>query len=236
MNGAIYVVDSENSKISGNSKVDATYVSIQSSCSRSCPFFDAGCYGQLSRVGLVTNRLNNESKNYSPLQVARAEAKAIDNAYNGGDIPSGRNLRLHVAGDSRTITGSRIINNAIGRWIKRGGNKCWSYTHSWKHVPRSEWNHVSMLASVSNVEEANEARSLGYACVIVVAEHKNHKSFSLDGSDTKWIPCPSQVKDVSCMECGLCFDADVLYKRGKGIAFAAHGVKKNEVKRRLPLL
>src|SRR5690606_10093649 len=104
-------------------------------------------------------------------QVARAEAQAIDQSYNGGPVPAGRNMRLHVSGDSRTIAGTRMINNAVGRWQQRGGGVVWSYTHCWDHVTRDLWSNVSMLASVDTVEEVTYAQQNGYAPAIVVAEH-----------------------------------------------------------------
>lgn len=236
MNGAIYVSDSGNKKIMGSKKVDATYVSIKASCPKSCPLMGEGCYAQLGPVGIHTARLDIEAEGFTALQAARAEASAIDGAYNGGAVPAGRDMRLHVAGDSRTIAGTRLINNAIGRWKKRGGGDCWSYTHAWKNVSRDEWNNVSMLASVSNVTEAAEAREQGYAPSIVVPEHPSDKAYTLGNSDTKWIPCPAQTRGVGCSDCRLCFNADRLHKDNFGIAFAAHGVKTSALKKRLQVI
>lgn len=236
MKGAIYVSDSGNTKIMGSKKVDATYASIKSSCPTDCALMGEGCYAQLSYVGMTSRRLDEEADGFSPLQVARSEAQAIDNAYNGGNIPYGRDMRLHVAGDSRTIKGTRILNKAVARWKERGGNDCWSYTHAWKKVPRREWSNVSMLASVSNVHEAYECWAQGYAPAIVVEEHLSDKAYLLDQSDTKWIPCPAQTRGVGCSDCRLCFDADRLRKDNFGIAFAAHGVKKEDVKKHLKVI
>lgn len=233
MNGAIYVSDSGNSKIMGSKKVDATYCSINATCPNTCELKGKGCYAELSFVGIQTTRLNNEASQLTALQVARAEAKAIDNCYNGGAVPAGRDMRLHVAGDSRTVTGTRIINKAVGRWKRRGGGDCWSYTHAWRSVPRSEWNNVSILASVSSTAEVAEARKQGYAPAIVVPEFNGDKAFTLEGSDTKWIPCPAQTRNKGCSDCRLCFNANRLHNDNFGIAFAAHGVKKNAIKRHL---
>lgn len=236
MNGAIYVSDSGNTKIMGSKKVDATYCSINATCPNTCELKGNGCYAELSFVGIQTARLNNESQGLTALQVARAEAKAIDNCYNGGAVPNERDMRLHVAGDSRTVTGSRIINSAVGRWKKRGGGDCWSYTHAWKSVPRNEWSNVSILASIKSTSEVDAARKQGYAPAIVVPEFSGDKAFQLEGSDTKWIPCPAQTRDKGCTDCRLCFDADRLYNGNFGIAFAAHGVKKGAIKKRLNVL
>lgn len=233
MNGAIYVQSSGNTK-TGN--VDATYASINASCPKTCPLLSNGCYAQTSFVGITTARLNKEAKQLTAIEVAKAEANLIDYSYNGGQVPNGKCLRIHVAGDSKTVTGTRLIAKAVDRWKKRGGKSVWSYTHAWKKVSRKEWGQVAILASVSNVSEAKEAKEKGYACALVVADHTTDKAFKLSGSDIKWIPCPAQTRDVSCLQCKLCFDTDRLYKNNFGIAFAAHGVCKNKIKRHLQIL
>jgi hypothetical protein len=103
MKGAIYVSDSGNTKIMGSKKVDATYASIKATCPDSCELKDKGCYAQTSFVGMINIRMNRRARSGSPLDLARAEAQAIDDAYKGGDVPADRALRIHVAGDSRAI-------------------------------------------------------------------------------------------------------------------------------------
>lgn len=234
--GAIYVSNSGNTKIMGSKKVDATYASIKSTCPNSCSLKNEGCYAQTSFVGMINKKMERRARGKSSLEVARAEAKAIDMSYGGGKVPTDRALRVHVAGDSRTLAGTRLINNAIARWKKRGGGKVWSYTHAWAHVPRNEWSNVSILASVANVGEVAAARAQGYAPAIVVAEFASAKAFVLPGSDVKWIPCPAQTREVGCTDCKLCFEADRLLKGYFGIAFAAHGVYKGVIKRRLQVI
>lgn len=232
---AIYITDSKNAKISGiGSKVDATYVSIKSSCPKSCNLKDAGCYAQLSYVGIIASMLD-QADNKS-LQAAKAEARAIDLSYGGREVPSDRMLRLHVSGDSRTITGTRIINSAISRWKERGGGSVWSYTHAWRDVPRREWSNVSILASINNIGEAIAARENGYASAIIVGEHKSNKAYKIKGSNINWIPCPSQTLEVPCSDCKLCFNADRLLQGNFGIAFEAHGNKKGNIKRQLNVI
>lgn len=237
MKGSIYVSDSQNEKISGSNKVDATYASIKATCSDTCPFRkDSTCYAKQSFVGMIVKRLDRRARQHSPLVLARAEAAAIDGSYNGGKVPTGRACRLHVSGDSRTIAGTRLINNAVGRWRKRGGGDCWTYTHSHSHVPREEWSNVSVLASIESTSQVAAVRKMGYAPAIVVPEHVSERAYMLPGSDTKWIPCVSQTRNISCVDCRLCFNADRLFESNMGIAFAAHGVKQNEIKRRLTVI
>lgn len=240
MNGAIYVSDSKNSKLFGKEKVDATYASIEGSCSNTCPLKDSGCYAQNSYVGIVVSRLDKEAEDKDPLSIARAEAKAINEAYNGQAIPLNRSLRLHVSGDCRTVLGAKTVNKAVGNWKRRGlgNNVAWSYTHSWRTVPRSEWSNVEMLASIDSIDQATQARAHGYAPALVVSEHVSDKTYTLKGSDIKWIPCPNQLSDglIGCTDCRLCFNTKRLYDSNYGIAFSAHGIKKNNIKRRLKVI
>jgi hypothetical protein len=232
-NGVKYVSNSANSKLCDYEPIDATYVSTNS-CPLTCKLKGTGCYSELSFVGIITKRLNKTNSN--AVQLAKAEASAIDNSYEGKKVPKGRLLRLHVSGDCRTITGVKIVNAAIKRWKQRGGGEVYSYTHAWDKILREYWNEVSMLASVDSIEEVEYARQNGYAPAIVVAEHKSDKSYKLDGSDVRWIPCPSQTRNVKCVNCKLCINADKLFDRNYGIAFSAHGVRKNMIKKRLNVI
>jgi hypothetical protein len=231
--GAIYVSESGNTKLMGSKKVDATYASIKATCPSSCPLRDEGCYAQTSYVGMINWRLDRRARGGSPLALARAEAKCIDDAYEGGAVPTGRAMRLHVSGDSRTMAGTAILDRAVGRWKARGGGACWSYTHAYRHVPKSFWRNVSTLASIESASEAEGARAQGYAPAIVVPYHPSDKAYTLPGSDTKFIPCPAQTRGVGCSDCKLCFNADRLYEGNFGIAFAVHGVRKEKAKRHL---
>jgi hypothetical protein len=231
MNGVIYVKNSKNSKLfSSNVRVDSTYLSTKS-CPRSCLLKQNGCYAENSYLGIINKRLNNESSHLSMLDLAKIEAKYIDLSYK--EIPENTYLRLHVCGDSRTINGSRLINKAVGRWLKRGGKAVFSYTHCWDHITRDIWNNVSMLASIDSIDQVKHARQNGYAPAIIVANHIDKKSYYISGSDIKWIPCPSQTHHIKCGNCKLCFNADRLFNNNMGIAFEAHGIKKNYIKNRL---
>jgi hypothetical protein len=237
MNGVKYVSNSGNKKIKGSKKVDATYVSVSGSCPTTCALKDQGCYAQSYPMGLHVGRLDKEVDNMSSLQIARAEANAIDNSYDGGSVPTDRSMRLHVSGDCRTISGAKIINKAVGRWKQRGGGDVWAYTHCWDYVVKDVWSNVSMLASVDSADEVMYARQNGYAPAIVVAEHPSEKVYTLPGSDTKWIPCPAQTREnIGCADCKLCFKSKFLFETNHGIAFAAHGTKKNIVKHRLTVI
>lgn len=232
MNGALYVEGSNNSKIMGSERVDATYVSIEGSCPSACPLKDDGCYAQTSGfLGKLARALNEEEKDPNA-----AECELIDASYKGGPVPPGRALRLHVSGDCADRHKASALACAVARWQRRGGGPAWNYTHAWRTVRRSAWGKVSVLASIENPLQARVVRRQGYAPALVVESHPpDGRAYEKDG--TRWIPCPAQTREVGCTDCRLCFDADALFERRAGIAFAAHGAKRNDVKRivRLPL-
>lgn len=234
----IFVEDSSNEKIaSKKGKVCATYAPIKQSCPNSCKLKNTVCYAQTSYVGILVSRMEKEASGKSPEQIARLEAKAIDDSFKGKQIPQdgargGRDLRIHVSGDARTKRSVIALMKAAKRFVARGGGSVWSYTHAFKTIPRKLWGSaVSVLASVENTEDAKTAREQGYTPAIVVPSYPNNdKAFYMQGSDTKWIPCPATTKDnISCADCRLCMNADKLYAINAGIAFAAHGARKKNL-------
>lgn len=229
MNGVLYVEKSHNTKLGKN--VSTTYASIEKSCSTECELKDKGCYAQTSYVGMVVNKLEKQAKKFSALQLARNESTAIDSAKIKDY------LRLHVSGDSKTIKGTRLLGSAVNRWLKRGGKKAWSYTHSWKNVNRKHWKNVSVLASISSVKDISGARKQGYAPALVISDFPSNKMFSLEGTETKFIPCPAQTQDdMTCDKCKACFNADLLFQKNYGIAFEVHGIRKNTLKKHLKVI
>jgi len=233
--GAIFVRRSKNVKV-GN--VSATYASIKNTCSSTCPLkANRSCYAMNSFVGMVNRRMNSRARQYSPLQVARSEAKAINESYRGGKVPAGRMMRMHVSGDCKVVKGVRLLAKAAVRWTARQGGPIWSYTHSHAHVPRKEWGTISVLASIESVSQVAAVRASGYAPALVINSFVSDKAFSVPGCDTVFIPCPAQTKDkVSCESCKLCTRADWLFATNKGIAFAVHGIRSADLKRHLAVV
>jgi len=211
----VYAVrESESEKLG---PVAATYVS-QTSCPSSCPFLNGGgCYAENGPVALVaTKRLNAATPEGTTAgQLARIEARAIDGLR--GDL----DLRLHVVGDSTTEWGTVQLATASEAYMRRGGRRVWTYTHSWRTVPRVAWGDVSVLASCETPEEVREAEALGYATAIVVDAHGTDRVQLMDGHKT--LPCPQQTRGVTCAECRICTDDRRLHAAGITVAFAAHG-------------
>src|SRR5262249_22070915 len=157
------------------------------SCPRSCPWFGAGCYAENGLVGYQTRRLNRSAVR-GPVEVARAEARAID------ELTGDRLLRLHVVGDARTNAAARCLAEAVSRYCRRGmvprhGKKAWTYTHGWRTVDRASWGpDVSVLASVETARDARVAMARGYAAALVVFAFERESAYRVDGVTV--LPCP----------------------------------------------
>ena len=188
----------------------ATYVS-QTSCGP-CPFKGGkGCYAESGHTGRTTRRLNAaaELASASATDCAVAEARAI------AELPTdGRPLRLRVVGDSRTTTDAIITAAAVSEWQSSGGGPAWTYTHSWRRIPRTAWGTIGILASCETEGDVARAQSRGYAPARVVDVFEGNR-------DSRGIPCPQQTgQSASCAACRLCWTPDRLRRP---ILFAAHG-------------
>lgn len=244
---AIFVPKSKNAKIGSvrnpRARVATTYASIKGSCPKDCARrVDGSCYAKSGPVHMyVGRRLDAATPMHSPLTVAREEAAAIDAAFPAG-VPQdgtrgGRDLRLHTSGDCSTPQAARIVGAAAQRYRERNGGAVWTYTHAWRDVAPSEWGQaVSVLASLDNAADANEAHARGYAPARVVASFpEGNRAWTEHG--VKWIACPAQTRDdTGCADCRLCLDASALHARRAGIAFEAHGTRAKALKRRLQVV
>jgi hypothetical protein len=219
---ATLVLASKNAKIGD---VSATYASIEGSCPTDCAHRDAGCYAQMGKVGIHTARLNkaNEGRTRQDArEIARAEAREIKAAIAEGKDT--RPLRVHVAGDCRTPSAAREIARAVKGWKQ----PVWSYTHAWKAVDRENWGKVSVLASVDRAEEIPLAFERGYAPAVTARQHPTDgKAYVENG--IRFIPCPNQTRDITCVQCGLCMNANKLHAMRAAIVFEAHGTGKRKL-------
>lgn len=211
---AVYAVEkTANAKLGS---VSATYVA-QQTCPDSCVFRGQGCFAENGFVGgnLVKPLNRGVATAMTRVEIARQEADMIDG------LSGERDLRLHVVGDSATVEGTRLLASAARRYSSRHARFVWSYTHSWRWLPRKDWGSISVLASCESTADIAAARRRGYATAIVVPEHTTKRLYR-DGR-TKILPCPEQTTGVSCADCRLCMRDDFLRDSGVTIAFAAHG-------------
>lgn len=225
--------------------IATTSTSIQATCPDSCTFkgdgatVQNGCYAESGFTKIKSQALDDAGHGVSADAIAEAEANALDKSFRGGRIPQdgargGRDLRLHVFGDCTTAKGARHLASASERWRRRGGGSVFTFTHSWRTIPRSAWGKaISVLASVERAEDIEVARKRGYPAAIVVAAFpEGDKAFTLSGSKTSIVPCPAETKGTTCTSCRLCLDHN-LYETKTTIAFAAHGRTANIVKEQL---
>jgi len=211
----------------------ATHASLNG-CPPGCPLRGLGCYTEHGPVSFTTRRLL-ASEVTRPVDIARAEARAIDGAWKGGRVP-GLDLRGHVGGDCRTEPAAKLVGAAMARWKVRGGGQPWTYTHAWRTVRREAWGPgVSILASCDKPADVERARARGYVPSTIVGEFPNGpKVFNVGGSG--FIPCRYEIDGTTCVECRLCLDEPGLRARGLGIGFRAHGSKAGTIRRRLTVI
>jgi hypothetical protein len=225
--------------LSGNEKtgkIAATHVGTDRTC-QTCKLKDPDpvtgkipCYYRSGfRTAPLDARMNEAARvqKASLVRIAKAEARLIDRLLtgkkrDGSNRVTGRPLRIHVGGDTPTKEAAVIVAAAARRFTERVQAPAYTYTHSWRTVPRKAWSGVSVLASIESTADGRKALKRGYAPAVVVERFDGPKAFERDG--VRWIPCPAQTRaDVSCDSCRLCMNADALRDRGTGIAFAAHG-------------
>lgn len=225
-----FIQASGNAKLSKNKRVATTYAPVRQSCPSSCRLRGNGCYYECGRTYGLNNRLEQEAGHATPLEIAQAEADAIDRA----GIADG--LRLHTGGDCQDAAGATAIGEAVGRWRRRGGGPAWTYTHAWPQVPRAAWTPaVSIFASIESSEQIGLARHNGYAIARVIPKFP-FGSRSWQSHGILWIPCRFQTDARTCLECRACFQADRMRDRGMGIAFQPDGIQKAKVRRQLAVL
>jgi hypothetical protein len=156
----------------------------------------------------------NSTGPHDPRTLAEEEARLIREA-------SGKNpLRLHTVGDAPSEEAAKILSEACEEYTAKMDKPVWTYTHA--DVPRKAWGSVSVLKSVHTIDGAKRARAEGYAPALVTAFDSPRKW--VDGG-IEWIPCPNQTTGgkITCDTCRLCWNADKLHEKGKGIAFHPHG-------------
>lgn len=218
----------------------STYVSIDATCPSSCKFkrnedgTPGGCYVDAGKTVFTIKRLDEESQGAHPDEVVVAEADLIDRAWPKG-VPQdgdrgGRDLRLHVGGDTTSADATRFLADAVTRWKARGGGSVWTYTHRWAEIPRDAWGSISVLASVESPAQFAAARKMGYAPALVVSSHPTRRAQTWEG--VKVIPCPAETAGTTCVECRLCLDRP-LFDMKAGISFALHGAGINHARVRL---
>lgn len=220
----------------------STYVSIATSCPDLCPFKKdgaggrGGCYAEAGFTGSLIRTLDTEAAEHDihPAMLAGLEADAINKTFPRG-VPQdgargGRDLRLHIAGDVIHELGATILANAARRWQERGGGSVWTYTHSWRTIPRKAWGPISVFASVEDPCDIEYARERDYPAALVVEAHPSAKAYHIGNLERNYqekvIPCPAETKGVTCVECRLCLDRDMLTVDAT-IGFAVHGVLKS---------
>lgn len=193
------------------------------------------------------------------VQMAQAEADGIREIARKL-AGTGRNIRVHIKGDCDSPEAAKIVSSAVEDYMNTvrrpdgSGGLSWSYTHSWKKVPRSAWGKVSILASIEDPRMGPRALTEGYMpCLVLPAEvvqrfvdrqrraakpgETPDYGFVLEG--VKYVLCPAQINSnrytCSGSKEGLAWQ-DVSKGKLKTYGYQNRAVSFDEKKHKLPLL
>lgn len=224
MSKIVTVLNKTQSKKVGN--VAVTYAPVQS-CSDSCRFLNNGCYAQNGHCGFTFNRLSRAAsllKKAGPKKIALEELEGILT------LPGDKPLRLHISGDCRTAESARILSFGAERYSKINSESVWTYTHSWRDIPRDSWGEISVLASCETFKEVEQANKRGYAACMVRYKPFS-KCFNLTTNKITYImiPCKEMIDGITCDNCKICFNDKKLLNNNKIICFFSHGNQKNKI-------
>lgn len=214
-----YTVVLNETKSSKVGNVAVTYAP-EKTCPNSCRFKNNGCYAQLGHCGFTMNRISRAAEK------ATLKAIALEEAAKISKLPGDKDLRLHISGDCRTPETAQILAAAAKEYKAKQGNSVWTYTHSWKLIPRKNWGDISVLASCETFDEVKYANSRGYAAALVRYKPFS-KPFKYEGFNL--IPCVEQIGGNKCNKCRLCTLDQPLLNSKSVVCFFAHGCKTNRV-------
>ena len=212
---AVLVARSENYKTGPCSN---TYAA-QSTCPKSCPFHNNGCYAESGNANLTTMRVNKAKK--GALYTIKLEAGLVDAVPKHGAL----DLRVHVVGDCPTPECAGIMGSAMVRYEKRTGKRAWTYTHAWRDIPAEAWQGANVLASCESAADIRAAQAKGYATALVIPKNGTVPA------GVKTLPCLFEKRGLQCIACRLCMRAEPLRKAGVAITFGAHGSSFKTVER-----
>lgn len=217
----VIAVDLSTNKKTG--LASATYAPFQT-CSNKCPMRRV-CYAKSGSCGFHTWPITRNARGLSALEIAKREAKEIDGM--AARLP----LRLHVSGDCSTADCARIVSSACRRYTARRGQPVWTYTHSWRTVPRAAWNGVSVFASVESIKAARAALCRGYAVAMVT---RTDSCGTVNGLELD--PCPHRINDdIKCTDCEKCLHSEQYENTNRVITMEPIGSYKNVLQAKLAI-
>ncbi len=213
-------------------RASSLFLSIEATCSNSCPFKGRGCYVQAGANKKLVKRLDDAAEELSIDDAVAEGAAAVDGAFRRGvpqdGVKGGRDLRLFESGDAGSEAGARMLADSAHRWTQRGGGAVWGYTHWWREIPRAAFGVIHVAGSVETIDDADLAYEKGYLPALVVSKFEGDKPYKLDGSRNglRLVPCPFETRGTTCVHCRLCLDRT---PTNAVIGFQAHGPGKKKV-------
>jgi len=193
-----------------------------------------GCYVQSGWTQRAARILDRKADGMTGDQVIEKEVALIDSVFLDG-VPQdgargGRDLRLHIGGDTSSQRATLRLAGTASRWLERGGGSVWAYTHRWREIEADSWGKINVLASVETIPEADLAWRRGYAVAITVLDFKQEGRYEAKGKSQsiKILPCPAQVRGQTCVQCRLCLGK---LKGRVAVGFSLHGTQVKAAKK-----
>lgn len=217
------VANSKNSKLGD---MAAGYRKVGQTCPNDCALLNNGCYAQTSFVGISEKRSNQSNEDGSKL------VEFVSS------LPENKVFRVTVSGDMflDDKPDYEFINSCNAAQTNRPDVKMYTYTHGWNKIDVTKVK-FALNASCDTLEDVVRANNAGWATVTVVSATETRRRWSetvtVDNEDfvVDLVLCPSQSVGLTCAQCKLCMNVS----RPFVVAFAAHGVSKNVITKRLEL-
>lgn len=190
-------------------------------CPPGCPLW-AACYGSTQwPLNIQWNAMTGNAARHgpSPLELAHAEARAID------ALPAtGQPLRLHIVGDAGggkppdVVRGcAQVLAQAAQRFIRRGGGPVWTYTHQWRITTPQDWAPIQVFASCERRSQVHLALRRGFEPALISENPRPELDHGL-----RAFPCPADRGNTDCARCGWCYRKPER-RRGRVLTFKVKG-------------
>lgn len=214
---ALKVIFTERSQNMKTGAIPVT-TSPSTTCPKTCPFRDGGCYAQNGPMNILWKNLDKGEKGVSwdefCAKVADLSANKLWRHNQAGDLP----------GDGVLIAWEQLEKLVDANRGRRG----FTYTHydatiahNAKSIATANANGFTINLSANNPTHADELKRLALGPVVTVLPREYPDAGGVTPNGHKIVVCPATVgkNGLTCAECQLCARAD----RPSIIGFKAHG-------------
>lgn len=205
-------------RVSGNAKTGPIPVttSSRSTCPKSCPFMNNGCYAEYGHLSLHWNKVSNGTRGGSLAEVCEQIKQ----------LPKNQLWRWAQAGDLPG-DGVRLNARAVASLVKaNAGKRGFGYTHydpALAHnasvIAKANEGGFVINLSANSLAHADQLVRMQIAPVVVVLPSNQTEPLRTPDGNLVAV-CPASVRDdIDCARCGVC----AVPGHKAIIGFPAHG-------------